>query len=226
MNGAQRLNENVDQRCTWDDFLRETLRFAFYQVRRRLWRHDGLGVLPAGYEPSSIAAQAILEFLQQHPVFNSAAFPTDPADGEFIAALDSHSRQAIQYELNRLVLKQVNRLYHLKENFIVDQLDEFVPVQDMDGDYVNPIDLIPAPDLRPDEALLKKESILESEQIKRAFESGLSNRPLIKLFRLGYDGILQPSEIADRLKLPVRTIYNLREQLQRAWSRFARQIQN
>jgi hypothetical protein len=169
--------------------------------------------------------QAILEFLQQHPVFNAVASAPDPAEPNLIAALDAHSRDAIQYELNRLVLKQVNRLYHLKENFVVESIEDLIPVQDMDGEYVNPLDLIPAPDIKPDEALLEKESTVLTNDTARQFELALSNRPLVSLLRLGLEGIIKPAEIAERLKIPARVIYNLRERLQRAWQRFSSENQ-
>ena len=224
--GQSQVISQTSQNLKWDLFLYDTLRFANYQVNRLRWRHHEQGVLPEGFDPAGLAAQALFEFLQAHPIFNPVAFPSDSSESTLLSSLDSESCRRIQYELNRLVLKQVNRLYHLKENFVVDPVDELVPVEDMDSEFVNPIEFIPSSDLRPDEALLKKESLVESEQIKQAFESFLSNRPLKKVFRLAYDGIVKPADIAERMNLPVRTVYNLRAQLQRVWSRFVHDVQN
>ena len=43
----------------WELVFQKTLAFADYQVRRLRWRHQCGGVLPCGFDPNSIAAQAI-----------------------------------------------------------------------------------------------------------------------------------------------------------------------
>ena len=52
---------------SWEVVFQQTLRFANYQVNRLRWRHQFGGVLPGGFDPNSIAAQAIMDFLQQSP---------------------------------------------------------------------------------------------------------------------------------------------------------------
>src|SRR5689334_14826423 len=49
----------------WEVVFQQTLAFADYQVRRLRWRYQHGGVLPGGFDPNSIAAQAIMDFLQQ-----------------------------------------------------------------------------------------------------------------------------------------------------------------
>ena len=51
----------------WEVVFQQTLLFADYQIRRVRWRHEIGGVLPGGFDPESIANQAIMDFLQQSP---------------------------------------------------------------------------------------------------------------------------------------------------------------
>ncbi len=51
------------------------------------------------------------------------------------AALDE-----ILYKLKGLVLKHVTRLHHRKENFILSNAEDLVPVQIDDDDFISPIE--------------------------------------------------------------------------------------
>ena len=90
----------------------------------------------------------------------------------------------------------------------------------MDAEFVSALELIPGPDIQPDEALLRKESALQFHQLKQRFEAVLAERPLINLLELECRGVSKPKALAAHLKLSVRTIYNLRERLKRAWLGF------
>src|SRR5437870_3077148 len=50
---------------SWEVVFQQTLLFADYQVRRLRWRGQIGGRLLGGFDPDSIAAQAIMEYLQQ-----------------------------------------------------------------------------------------------------------------------------------------------------------------
>jgi len=62
----------------WVVVFQRTLRFADYQVNRLRWRHQFGGVLPGGFDPNSIAAQAIMDFLQQPCTESSPLCPPIP----------------------------------------------------------------------------------------------------------------------------------------------------
>jgi len=49
---------------SWEIVFQQTLAFAEYQVARLRWRHQFHGLLPGGFDPNSIAAQAIMDFLR------------------------------------------------------------------------------------------------------------------------------------------------------------------
>src|SRR6267378_3197861 len=78
--------------------------------------------------------------------------------------------EPILWEIKRLVLRQVSRLHHLKEDWLLSSEADLALVRDQDGDLVNPLELIPAPDVQPDEALIRKESFIEYAKLKLRFE--------------------------------------------------------
>jgi hypothetical protein len=223
----------------WELLLQQTLQFAEYQIARLRWRGSVGGVLPSGFDPPSLAAQAIADFLRD-PNFHSINIPLPgEAKSRFIKipliqpseihaendtdpdSLLTPPAQAILWQINRIILRIVTRLHHRKENRLLLNAPDLVPVQDQDGQLVNPLELIPGIDTPPDEALLQKESLIEWHFLKTRFELFLAkDRPLIKLFELNWDGLSKPQSLAAHLQLPVRRVENLRKRLQRKWLRF------
>src|ERR1044071_1542221 len=51
----------------WDFILQQTVSFAEYQIDRLSWRGEFGGVLPQGFDASSLAAQALSDFLVATP---------------------------------------------------------------------------------------------------------------------------------------------------------------
>src|SRR4051812_16913465 len=98
-------------------------------ANRLRWRGDPTGVLPDGYDPNSIASQAIFDFL--HGV---AADNREPLVS---CGPDSPDPSALQHDLNRLVLRHVTRLYHRKENFLLCNANDLPFVPDMDEEFVS-----------------------------------------------------------------------------------------
>jgi hypothetical protein len=149
----------------WDIVFQQIVRFADYQVTRLRWRRQFGDLLPGGFDSNSIAAQAITEFLQRCP--DSSGFPRrcerlSLSSGEregvraSLSAADlAHGLKPILWEVKRLVLRQVTRLHHLKENWLLSNEPDLALVLDQDGDLVSPLELLPAPDVQPDEALIR-----------------------------------------------------------------------
>ena len=81
---------------TWDRLLKQTETFAAQQAAVRWWRHAHDGVMPDGYDPSSIAAQALTDLLQRRK----------PATGRDLTEAEILH---IQSELEYLVRKIVDR---------------------------------------------------------------------------------------------------------------------
>jgi hypothetical protein len=198
--------ESISSTDKWDLLFQQTVSFAQYQIERLRWRGDFDGVLPHGFDANSIASQATLELLEKSDI--------DPQAGP-------QSVDDTLWQLKRSVLRHVNRLYHLRENRILSNQADLAPVQDQDNEWVNPLELIPAPDVPPDDALIRKESLLAFAHRMARFDAFLhQERRLKRLFQLIAEGISKPQDLAARLKLGVRTIDNLRQRLQRRWNQF------
>lgn len=216
MSGASRpfIDPAALSPADWENIFQQTLSFADYQVNRLRWRYHFGGVLPGGFDANSIAAQAILKFLQppSESITPSRRFPTGSAS----------PIELILWEVKRLVLRHVSRLHHLKENWVVSNETDLARVEDFDGELVSPVELIPASDVWPDQALINKESLLEFHELKARFAHFLGKeRRLQRLLDLQCDGISKPQALAAQLKLGVRTIDNLQKRLRRKWLAFS-----
>ena len=135
--------------------------------------------------------------------------------------MDSPDLKAILWEIKRLVLKHVTRLHHLKENSLLSNEADLALVLDPEGNLVSPLELIPAPDIQPDEAIMRKESFIEFLKLKFRFEIFLAEERLISLLDLNCAGISKPKALAARLRLKVRTIESLQKRLRRKWFAFS-----
>jgi hypothetical protein len=187
----------------WEILLRQTICFAEYQVNRLQWRGQFGGVLPEGYDPNSSAAQAIIEFL---------------GSGQN----DKLHTEEIRREINHLVLRHVTRLHHLKENWLLSNKDFMAPVFDTDDDPVSSLEFIPAPEARPDQSLIERESTAEHQLFKSRFSIFLGkDRRLQRLFEFHCDGIARPQLIAARLRLSLATVKSLKKRLKHKWTAYS-----
>jgi hypothetical protein len=187
----------------WPRFLLSTIAFAHSQLSRFYWRSSRSGVLPDGYDASSIAAQALLQF--------------------FLHSEGRHSRDpsVVSWALRRYVLREVNRLRHLKENRLLRNEPDLVLVPQPDASAVSPIDLIPDPFARPDEALLEAEAEEQRTRLAERFARILSAEPdLHVLWQHVLAGSSRPRELASAMHLPVRRVENLQKRLRRRWQVF------
>jgi hypothetical protein len=204
MNSESRVQDTptspqVSAHQHWGFLLQQTLLFAHYQVKRLRWRGAFGGVMPDGYDPNSIAAQAFLDFFL--------------SDNRLDRPLEEILR-----ELKRLVFKHVNRLHHRKENVILSNAEDLAPVE-IDEELFNPIALVPVdPIHHPDSVLLEKESLARFESSKLRFSSFLKReRRLRKVFHLLCDQVEKPRAVARKLKIRRATVSTLRKQLRRRW---------
>src|SRR5438309_1776468 len=62
--GRSDANEALEN-ANWQALLNQAILYATQQVNRLRWRGKFGGVLPDGYDPESIAAQAVADLLQQ-----------------------------------------------------------------------------------------------------------------------------------------------------------------
>ena len=194
------VDTNPEAFCphSWDSLFQEALDAAQKQVSRLSWRGAKGGVLPHGYNPNSIAAQAILELLKNQPCEGASPPPLSPA------------------QLRRAVWRQVDRLHHLAENSLTINEPDLAPTTDFDGDPARIIDLIAADDVTPLDLLLIKERDAEFEKFQADFKKRLGRQHRLKrLFDLLCDGIRAPAVLARRLKVRVQAIAPLKNRLRR-----------
>jgi hypothetical protein len=186
----------------WELLFHQTLRFAQYQVQRLRWRGAHGGILPDGYDAESLAAEAFLD------LFLAENLKPNP----------DRSLSDLLYELKRLVLKHVTRLYHRKENFIFSSAEDLLPIQ-MTDEFLHPVELIPDdPDHHPDAVLLRTEALASFECSKSQFSSFLKSEPRLRnFFHSICNDIETPRALAGRVKLRRATVTNLRKQLRRRW---------
>src|SRR5215469_3196360 len=108
--------------------------YAAERIEWVRWRGDFGGVLPEGYDPAAIVSQSLLELqvARNNPTQPRAPLPE------------------LQHELRRIVRRQINRLYRLRENRIVRNEPDLTPaVADVDDEFCSPTHLIPGPDPTP-----------------------------------------------------------------------------
>ncbi|HWW00850.1 MAG TPA: hypothetical protein VNZ64_14230 [Candidatus Acidoferrum sp.] len=203
MQGADAAHE-ANPRNSWDQVFQEALDYAQLQVSPLYWRGTLGGVLPHGYDPNSIAAQAILDTLKSLP-------PHAEPDN-----LDT-----LAQEIHRRVRQHVNRLHHLKEDFVTrNELDLALVFTD-DGEAVRLIDTLVSPDTNPLEDLLNHERRAEWELFQARFKSFLGRqRRLKRLFACYCAGLEKPVDLARRLKIKVQAVYNLQKALRRRLTQF------
>ena len=192
----------------WEFLLNQTILYATGHVNRWHWRGSLGGVLPDGFDPNALAAEAITEFLQ-----NSSQ------NGELLHLPVTD----IQRNLERRVRRHINRLHHRSENRLIRNEPDLVRVTLDDGEAVSLIELVEDQSPRPDDALLEKESQLQFDQFKRDFSAFLGkDRRLVKLLHLYCNEQSRPQEMASTLKLSRSTVKNLQRQFRRRWAEFHR----
>jgi hypothetical protein len=230
MTGTRPDARNLLPEEQWEFLFQKTLRFAQYQIDRLPWRGEPGGILPDGFDANSIAAQAIMDWLASLASDNARlVYEAPPSVSHHLIEPPNASTiiqrfndlTSPQRDLNRFVLKHVTRLHHRKENFLMRNAEDLLPVLDMDDEPISILELIPAPDGPPDASLLNNESLSQVHELKTRFEAFLAkDRPLINLFELGWDGISKPQTVAAHLKLAMGTVRSRRKRLKRKWQAF------
>jgi hypothetical protein len=209
MTGTNPESQPETAQSPWERLLRQTEAFAAQQAAVRWWRHAHDGVMPDGYDPSSIAAQALSEVLQQR----------EPTPSSHLT--DAQILQ-LQNQLERLVCKIVDRLRHRKENFLLRNEPDLAPVFIDDGEPVSIIETIPDPSPNPAQTLLQNEHTAEVNLRQDRFEASLTkDRPLKILFANLRRGFSAPRVLARKLKITTEAVHNLKKRLKRKWDRFA-----
>src|SRR5207249_4949441 len=147
--------------------LKQTKRFARRQMKRYFWRGEEKGgLLPDGYDPGSIAGEAVAEFLNELSTFNPQ--------------LANLNHEQVRRGLRRRAHHLIDRLRHRTENRLFRNEEDLAPFMTDDGETIVVWELIPAPDATPLEELLYKEECAEVEKLKDEFIVFLGKDRLLK----------------------------------------------
>lgn len=183
----------------WALLLQQTERFAETEIHGQCWREVSEGVLPSGYDASSIAAEAIAEFLREQGTESLALTP-----------------QELRRRLKKCARKIINRLHHRMENEVMVSECDLYPIIKDYGEVISALETFPGPDLNAAETLMDKEQADEFEHLKRQFTASLDRDKLLKdLFGCLCAGIIKREAIARKLGLPVHAIKNAQARLDR-----------
>ncbi len=208
--GGTTPNSQLD----WAFLLEETERFARAEIENYCWRGVWGGVLPGGYDANSIAAEAVVEFLQSGEQPASSVPVHHSACGE-------GGHPDLQKELKKAARRIVNRLHHRMENEIMHNGADLASVETVDGETVGVLEAFPAPGINPAEELMLKEDAAEFEQFKGRVHQFLGKERLLRqVFNCHCAGISKPKAMARKLKVPVRTIQKLQRRLERRMREF------
>jgi len=187
----------------WASLLQQTEDFADIEIRYGYYWRDGYGgVLPSGYDASSVAAEAVAELLTEQQLNG--------------LVLEPH---LFRRDLKKRARKIINRLHHRMENKIMRNTDDLIPFLTDDGETISVVEKVPAPDRTSRtslEILLEKEDAIRFEEFKAEIRAVLAQeRLLLRLFDCFCADICKPKHQARKLKLPVRQIQDLQRRLRR-----------
>jgi hypothetical protein len=178
--------------------------FAMAEIDGYCWREVSEGVLPSGYDASSIAAEAVEEVFREVEANSLAPNP-----------------QKLKRRLRRCVRKIVNRLHHRMENEVMVSECDLHPIFKDYGEVIAPLEMFPAQEPDPSEVLMAKEDAAECEQFKTRVHQFLGKEHLLRqVFACHCAEISMPRAIARKLKLPVRAIQKLQRRLERRMREF------
>ena len=156
-------------------------------------------MLPAGYDASSVAAEAVAELFHEQPENGLILVP-----------------RMLRVELKKRARKIINRLHHRMENKIMRSEPDMLPFLTDDGETIRVVEKVPAQDRTALEILIEKEEAARFEEFKAEIRALLAqDSPLLRLFDCFCADICKPKDQARKLKLPVRHIQDLQRRLRR-----------
>jgi len=226
----------------WQLLLTQTERFARRKIGRSSWRGQEKGVLPGGYDATSIAAEAVADFLASleaeansvadiHPsqtCFGGRVHPPQNCSGgQPPSPLRDLDQQGVRKELRRRARLLIDRLRHRKENRVCRNEEDlgFVAIDGDNNDIVSFLETIPGPDPTPPEISISKEEAGEWDARKQQFVSFLAPDTLLQgLFACLCAVISNRAAIARKLGVTPATVKNAQRRFARRVAEFQRVI--
>lgn len=210
----------------------EGLAWAREEVARYRWRHVKGGMMPAGYDAEGIAAEAVIEIIQEEEsgwdaqergtsglarreVAALAVGTGLTVGGADVEGITVSAPEARREKLRRRVREKVRRLSRLKENRSVVSEWEVLGLGGATAG-ASVFAWMPGSILAPDAALIQKEELALLEQFGKEFAASLAGEEgLGNVFQCIWDGIEKRDEIAAELGLGSAAVAGLRRKLNR-----------
>jgi hypothetical protein len=128
----------------------------------------------------------------------------------------------VREQLHRRVRRQVNRLWHLKERLLMQNVEDLVPVQTDDGETISRLETLAAPEPHPEESLIAQEELTDAQRLQDQFHAFLGHeRALQSLYACLCLGISKRQDLARTLKVTTRVINNRLRRLRRQAAAFS-----
>ena len=180
--------------------LQQTEPFADIEIHYGYYWRDGFGgVLPGGYDASSVAAEALTDLFNEQPENGLILVP-----------------RMLRVEIKKRARKIINRLHHRMENRIMRNTPDLAPFLTHDGETITVAETVLAQDPSPMEILSEKEDAARFEEFRARIRALLAQeRGLLRLFDCFCADICKPKDQARKLKLPVGDIQKLQRRLRR-----------
>lgn len=184
----------------WEETIPRLLAHASSKSKRLFWKGIYGGPLPEGNEVEDLVYQAIEKVLTGQRQWD----PTTSPD------LFLFLKGVVDSSLSHLARSWENR-YVRKETTSVAATDN---AEDEHGTGI--IDCVPATASNPEEMLLQQEDEARCEELFLIIFDSLEDEPLLqKILECLLDDVEKPADIAEKLSVPVKEIYNARKKLQR-----------
>ena len=186
----------------WETLRPEAVRFAKMESkRRRGWNSSE--VLPRGYDPESIVAEAVGDLLEEKGLL---------APG--------WTRERLMKALERLIRRKIRLLASLKEGRVTRgglRLEQ----PEAESQSAKAAKQVPDGSNNAYEAAVAREERERQERLKGELERFLGDEPeLVAVFRCLWAGMTKPAEIAARAGIEEGKVGVLRRRLERRMARF------
>jgi len=222
MTGGQPRSDPVLTQDLWQLLFTQALLFATKYIDRLRWRGNFAGVLPDGDDAESIAALAVITFLQQQGGPSSCS-PVLSSPGPLSCSPLSCS-PVVRRSLSRLVWRHVDRLHHRSENRLLRNEPNLARAYSDDGEPRSIIETMRDPAANPRDYSVHKETAAEFESLRTDFRKFLGrDRRLKSLLTCYENGLWRPRDIAARLHLSIAATRNLQKRLKRRLHQFLEQ---
>jgi DNA-directed RNA polymerase specialized sigma24 family protein len=163
------------------------------------------GHMPSGNEAADVVLEAIEDVLAGTRAWNPSTQPD----------LFAHLRSIVDSKLSHLVESKANRSIRSEAT---------LSTKDDDEHLTTLVAQFPDSAPSPDQTVLQAEEEQLAEEFFWGFFEYLKDEPLLqKVSECIVDGINKPAEIAARLEVPPKEVYNVRKRLQRRLAEYRAQ---